>query len=57
MESAKLCALRADVPTCLMCSRDHVLTYPACLCAQILTSLAFFRDQVPTCLACLRAHV
>ena len=69
-ESAKLHALRANVPRCFMCSRAlraYVLT---CLRAYILTcqralrAYVFtyqralgLRAHVATCLSCLRAHV
>ena len=57
IESAKLRALRAHVPTCLACLRTHVPTCLACLRTYMPTCLTCLRTHVRTCLACLRAHV
>ena len=55
LESAKLHALRAHVPTCLVCLYAHM---PMCLAC--LRALRAYVPCVLTCLAsfaCLRAHV
>ena len=54
IESAKLRALRAHVPTCLACLRDYVPTCLACLRAHVPTCL---HDHVPCVLKCSNANV
>ena len=67
-KSAKLRAISAPVPTCLVFSRAHVSLCLACLFACVPRYLACLRAQVPTrlacscaylpmCLTCLRAYV
>ena len=52
-ESAKLCALRAHVPTCLACLWTHVPTFVVCLQAHVLTCLTYLRAHVSTILSTL----
>ena len=53
VESAKLRALRAHVPTCLACLMAYVPTCLSCLRAHVPTCLAY----VLTCQRVLRTHV
>ena len=66
LESAKLRALRAHVPTCLAyltCSRanvpcvPYVLTSQRVLCAYVLTCNSVLRAYVLTCQRALRAYL
>ena len=59
-ESAKLNALCAQVPTCLVWLHANVpcvLTRLVCLCAHMPMCLVCLRAHVPICLACLCANV
>ena len=56
-ESSKLCALRAQVPTCFVYLRAQVPTCLACFRAHMQTWFTCLRAHVPTCLTCWCVNV